>query len=312
MSKKNVRKIEEYEVTNSFKIANKELVMGEDMKNKDGNHYMTCYVGNNGFFEYYDEAVVSNNYLEIAEEFANRVKSEVSRVSELMKAENQPLNLITADMCSRDCFAENLEDKILVVKADVLLPEYRTDTHQIIRCTGGNGANPNAMGNAVFCYQPFNKSDHRFERYEILGELKPEFYPQWLSDILECEKMIKENPSVFEYGGKHFLPVGVIGQKTTLYEQTNHISTDRDLKIWDKNNETVYGKAKVSYSHSDFYAACKNIKCDIFKCLENGKNYLPCEHELFEYTGKFKEYKEPEKTGQHPKSKSKSQKERER
>ena len=122
MSKKNIRKIEEYEVTNSFKIANKELVMGEDMKNKDGNHYMTCYVGNNGFFEYYDEAVVSGNYLEIAEEFANRVKAEVSRVSELMKAENEPLQLITADMCSRDCFSENLEGKLLVVKADVLLP----------------------------------------------------------------------------------------------------------------------------------------------------------------------------------------------
>lgn len=310
MSKKDVRKIEEYEVTNNFKIGNKELVIGEDMNNKDGHHYMTCYVCNNGLVEYYDEAVVSNNYLEIAEEFANRVKSEVSEIKELINAENQPLQLITADMCNRDVFGENLEGKLLVVKADVLLPEYRTATHQIIRCTGGNGANPNAIGNAIFCNQPFNNSQQRFERYEILGELKPEFYPEWLTNILECEKIIKENPTVFEYGGKHFLPVGI--QSASIYEVSKHINTDRELKFWDRNNESVYGKANISYSHSDFYAACNNIKCDIFKCLENGKCYLPCEHELFEYTGKFKEYKESEQSAQKPKSKSKSNKERER
>lgn len=311
MSKKDIRKIEEYEVTNSFKIANKELVMGEDMKNKDGNHYMTCYVGNNGFFEYYDEAVVSNNYLEIVEEFANRVKSEVSRVSELMKAENQPLNLITADMCSRDCFAENLEDKILVVKADVLLPEYRTDTHQIIRCTGGNGANPNAMGNAVFCYQPFNKSDHRFERYEILGELKPEFYPEWLVDVLQCEQAMK-NPNTFQYGEYHFLPVGKLPKNEPIYRTSQYCHSDKNIRMWTELYEGVYGKAKTIYSHKDFYEASRNSKCDVFKCLENRKLYLPAENELFEYTGKFIKHKEPEKTAQQPKKKNKSQKERER
>ena len=69
---------------------------------------------------------------------------------------------------------------------------------------------------------------------------------------------------------------------------------------------------KTIYSHKNFYEASGNSKCDVFKCLENRKLYLPAENELFEYTGKFIEHKEPEKTAQQPKKKSKSQKERER
>ena len=32
-----------------------------------------------------------------------------------------------------------------------------------------------------------------------------------------------------------------------------------------------------------FYAAATDKECDIFQCLENGKLYVPCTHELQQY-----------------------------
>lgn len=40
---------------------------------------------------------------------------------------------------------------------------------------------------------------------------------------------------------------------------------------------------KHGYSHKAFYAASDNDPCDIFRCIENDKLYIPCEHELFEF-----------------------------
>ena len=34
--------------------------------------------------------------------------------------------------------------------------------------------------------------------------------------------------------------------------------------------------------------ATKETICDVFKCYENGKLYVPGENELFEYTGKYR------------------------
>ena len=40
----------------------------------------------------------------------------------------------------------------------------------------------------------------------------------------------------------------------------------------------------------DFYAASTDKKCDIFRCVENGRLYVPCQYELQQYMdGKQKE-----------------------
>ena len=36
-------------------------------------------------------------------------------------------------------------------------------------------------------------------------------------------------------------------------------------------------------SHEKFYAASGDSQCDIFRCIENGKLYVPCANELFRY-----------------------------
>ena len=50
--------------------------------------------------------------------------------------------------------------------------------------------------------------------------------------------------------------------------------------------ETHNGDA-VQYNRTDFLNAAANSKCDVFRCYENGKLYVPAENELFQYTGEY-------------------------
>ena len=224
----------------------------------------------------------------VVKNYADRIEGEIEKLVDSYIKEGVPKQVITADMCNTDVFGEHLEDKILVVKASSLRAEYRTASNQIIRCTGGNGARPGAIGNAIFNYRMLDGEQSRWERYDILGELKTECYPEWLVDVLECEKALK-NPNTFQYGEYHFLPVGNIPKNEPIYKTSQYLHSDKDMGMWSETYEGVHGKANKIYSHSDFYKASGNSKCDVFKCLENRNLYMPGENELFKYTGKYKE-----------------------
>lgn len=283
-----IRKAENYKIINSIHIGDKEIVLGIDMKNPDGNYYMVADYERNELFEMYNNVSVSSDYIEIAEIYSDRLKEQIGKVKTAEK--DMPKGIITADMCD-SITDKDLEGKIIVIEANTLRPEYRTQAHQIVRCTGGNGANFNARGSAIFCEYLCKDENTRFERYDVLGILKEECYPEWLTKRLEFEKAVKGN-TVFEYGGYHFLPVGLVNAANPLKYISNNTVSDKSLGIWSKSYTNIYGKNKIDYTHKDFYNACNKIPCDIFKCLENGKVYIPAVNELFEYTGKYKAYEE--------------------
>lgn len=282
------RTADNYEIINAIHIGDKEIVLGIDMKNPDGHYYMVAYYEKNELFEQYSNALVSNDFIKIAEIFSDRLKEQIEKVKTAEM--DMPKSIITDDMCD-SITDKDLEGEIIVIEPNALRPEYRTETHQIVRCTGGNGARVNARGSAVFCDYLYKDKHTRFERYDVLGILKKECYPEWLTKRLEFEKAVKGN-TVFEYGGYHFLPVGIVNAVNSFQYISNHTISDKSLGLWSNGYANHYGKNKVDYRPKDFYRVCKNIPCDIFKCLENGKVYIPAENELFEYIGKYKAYEE--------------------
>lgn len=283
-----VRKIGGYEITNSIHIGDRELILGENMQAPDGMFYMTCEVEANELFERYNEAMVSDNFIDVAKIYSDRLQRQIVKTQADLSSDKIPYSLITADQCNLDIFKEHFGDKILVIKPSALRSEYRRASQQIIRCTGGNGANPKGLGSAVYCNLLATGEHTRFERSDVMGELKPEFYPEWLNEKIRINDFIKHNPSVFKYGNNHFLPVGVV-DKGFKYISKN-IATDTNLGMWNKLYNKKRGKSKSEYSHKDFYKACGDISCDVFMCVENGNIYLPGENEMFLYTGDFKDY----------------------
>ena len=90
--------------------------------------------------------------------------------------------------------------------------------------------------------------------------------------------------SVFEYNGYYFVPVRKLkeSEKIDMHEFSKHIRTDLELGMCDYDVEWK----KHDYSHAEFYNASRDSKMDIFRCIDNGKLYVPCAHELFQFEEK--------------------------
>ena len=84
-----------------------------------------------------------------------------------------------------------------------------------------------------------------------------------------------EKSNVFEYGGYHFIPYGQFDR--TWNKVIIKTCTDLTLGMNDTPN------AKVPYNREKFLEASTDKTADIYKCLENGKRYVACEHDLQEY-----------------------------
>lgn len=90
-----------------------------------------------------------------------------------------------------------------------------------------------------------------------------------------------ENPQIFEYGGFHFIPERQLtAEENDFYQLPRRQRIDRKLGFCEPGY--VY-KSKFPYTYAGFYAAATDRTCDLFRCVENCKLYLPCAHDLQEY-----------------------------
>lgn len=280
-----VRKAGDYTVINSMKIGGHEIVLGENMDDKNRNYYLVADYECNEIFARYKNVYVSEDYVEMAEMFVKRMSEEIEKLKQ--NRADRSLNVIPKAGCI-PIGNETFTDKIIVLKPETLCPEYRNEHYQIVRCTGGNGAKADGLGTSVFCREMFSGEDVKYRRADVMGILKEENYPKWLIDALTCEKEMN-NPDVFQYGKYHFLPVGYLPDNEDLYGRNRYCHHDETMRFWNIICEKNYGRANENYSYRDFYKASGRSKYNVFKCLENRNLYLPGENELFRYTGKYKE-----------------------
>ena len=81
----------------------------------------------------------------------------------------------------------------------------------------------------------------------------------------------------FEYGGYHFVPERQFeGKEKDFFFVTKRLEWDTELGIVIDR----YDYSKYPYSYEAFYNASPDKTCDIFRCVENGKLYVPCNESL--------------------------------
>ena len=87
----------------------------------------------------------------------------------------------------------------------------------------------------------------------------------------------------FKYLGYNFIPVEKLGgTQIELDNIIGHLQSDLELGFSTYN----WLENRKDYSYEGFYKASGNSDYDIFKCLANGKLYIPGKNELFEYVYK--------------------------
>jgi hypothetical protein len=277
------RNINGYEEKLCLQLAGQYVVLAENPIVPES--YLVCNIKSDnplGLEEPFNGAV-TGDYVEAMREFTNRLDELVETLEYERRDSGLPVQKLTASDCLPKGDNENWQGKLIVVKPEVLSPEYRSAQHQLAICTGGFGSKPNARGNAVYVKELYSEKEMRYERYQIAGIADPSKIPEWAKVKMIAHK-VKESPNgvledgTFKYGGYHFTPYRKFDKRDgNFYESSLHLKSDHELGL------STHDWKREDYDIDSFYAASSDKNCDIFKCVENGKLYVPCTYELFEY-----------------------------
>lgn len=188
-----VKKIGDYSVKYSMYIGHKDIALGENPDADKDERYMCCFVENNAIFERYSEVLVSDDFAEIAKVFGQRVADaaeEIIRENERVGKELGTNEEITAEDCNPISSEDSIENKVVVIKGNILRPEFRYANHQLMLCTGGFGAQANARGRTCYCISLYDGRRTSFYRSDILGVIELGKLPEWAQNGLEKTKEI--------------------------------------------------------------------------------------------------------------------------
>ena len=185
----------DYIIIASLRVGDREVIIGEDPNAAKGEKFMCGLGQRTDLFVLYEDCMVSDDYLEIAELFGKRINGQVEKTRDEFAQHAQP-GFNDTPLAKEDCdpisYADSILDKIIVIKAEVLRPEYQRATRQLKLCRGGFGAYGNSRGSACYCTDLMTGKESRFERRDVLGTISPDKLPQWAKDglakVLAAEK----------------------------------------------------------------------------------------------------------------------------
>lgn len=79
--------------------------------------------------------------------------------------------IYTSENCEEIGYQCSLKNKVVVLSKNVLPADY---SNQLFFCSGGNGANPNPIGRALFLTSLLDGESYRYNRSDVIGTAKPE------------------------------------------------------------------------------------------------------------------------------------------
>lgn len=196
------RMVGDYTVINSMYIGHREIILGENPKAASGERYVCCYAERVLFYEQYLEAQVSDDFAEIVKLYGERMTQaadEIMKETEKVTSEIGMNDEITAKDCKPISSDDAIEDKVIVIRGNVLRPEFRHASHQLMLCTGGFGAQKNARGRTCYCISLYSGKQTSFYRGDVLGVMDKRALPEWakirLQNALEIRQNEKSHPN---------------------------------------------------------------------------------------------------------------------
>lgn len=159
----------------------------------NGDKFLCGFVERNDLFELCKECVVSDDYIDIAHTFGSRVANEAELFKEQVKKLDIPITVITEADCIPDHYSKDINGKVIAIDPKVLKPEFQRADRQLYLVTGGFGASANSRGSAVFCTNLHTGKNTRYERMDVMGEVKPECMPDWAKEKIAAMSRSHKN-----------------------------------------------------------------------------------------------------------------------
>lgn len=107
--------------------------------------------------------IFSNDYVHVMREFIKQISVALDGLDldRIYRGSDYPLD---KKDCVPDGMDANIKGKVVAIKPDALLPEYRSCSHQLMLATGGFGCSPNSNGRAVFGINIYSGEQERWNR----------------------------------------------------------------------------------------------------------------------------------------------------
>ena len=188
LDNEDVRIVDGYTIFDSFQIGQAEILLGENLKAAPGEKYMCCTVSYSKYSANFSDAEVSDDYIKIIQVYTKLISKCVDlfreELAEIKKTgiDDAP---VKEDGYIPVSYEDDLHNRVIVIKPEVLKREYQRATKQYRLCTGGFGASPNSRGSAWFCTNLYDGHEGRFERQDVLGIVNEEQMPDWVKEGLE-------------------------------------------------------------------------------------------------------------------------------
>ncbi len=176
------RMIGGYEVLASFRIGEYEVALCENKNAPKDEVFLCGYIENTGIAEMLCDCMVSDSFADISTVYGERI---AEKAEEVQKETERVLNAVgdDAELSGDDCLpilsSDCIEGKVVVLRGNVLRPEYKRASAQLLLCTGGFGAQANARGRTVFTTRIFDAKQVQCRRDDILGVIGEDKLPDW-------------------------------------------------------------------------------------------------------------------------------------
>lgn len=178
----------DYVLITSIWIGEYEIGICENPKaEKKDERFLCGYIENNGVWEYIKDNMVGESYADIVTCYGERI---AEKAEEFQKEAEKTLKEVgdNSPIAKEDCIPITHEDdingKVIVLKPEVLRPEYQRATSQLLLCRGGFGAQPRSRGRSCFCTRLYDNHRTQCTRSEVLGVMPENKLPEWAKEGL--------------------------------------------------------------------------------------------------------------------------------
>lgn len=189
---------DEYKIIQSVEIGGMEIVIAENPAAEKP--YLTWRRSLDEAFgtESHMLPLYSDDYLDALRNFIHSQSACVDSLS--LERLYRGSAVTDAPLDSEDCVPggmdADLRGKVVAIKAEALMPEYRACSHQLTLAMGGFGCSPGSRGSAVYGTNIYSGEQDRWDRSDILGVVRDEALPGWAHEKLSRLREPRERESL--------------------------------------------------------------------------------------------------------------------
>jgi hypothetical protein len=132
----------------------------------------------------------TDDYMDALIAYTVQMREKAAKMLAARREAGLDMTVLTAGDCLPDGKKAVFTGKLVVVDGSYLLPQYRYAESQLIQCTHGSGARPDAIGRSVFGKELYTGNSVVYGRHQILGIADESKLPAWarVKLGLEAEK----------------------------------------------------------------------------------------------------------------------------